>query len=423
MSFPTAPIWALVGLCLGAPLCVAAETTSSTTTLALSEALSRALASNPRLRAQQLTLTAADGARTQAGLWSNPTLDYDRENLGNSRLQGGDGPTTQLALAQLIELGGKRSARQAIAEHAHQAAGEEVTLALASVTASTTERFAQVLVAQEQLRLSDELQLIAEKTAQTVAAKVKAGKVMPIEASKGELALMDARLRKAKAERDLSSARTRLAQSWGAVVPDFVQVVGQFEELPELPSEAVLRERLRRSPLLRRETARVAERAAELSLARAKAMPDLTLSAGVRRYEALGEEAYVIGVSVPLPLFDRNQGERVAAEARAEAASYEQRLAETEAYASLSQAYQGLAQAQQEVQFLKAQVLPSAESVYGVARTAYEAGKFSLLDVLDAQRTLFDAKSRYLTALQTFHSHVATLEALIGGPLNTSKGS
>ena len=154
-----------------------------------------------------------------------------------------------------------------------------------------------------------------------------------------------------------------------------------------------------------------------MRLAESKAILDLTVTAGVRHYNDIGEPIALIGVSIPLPLFDRNQGGRREAIVRVQQAQDELRAAELAAKTALHAIYAALDSARAEIDTLRAQVLPGAEEVFRVATEAYRAGKFGLLEVLDSQRILFDTRGRELQALFSFHSRVAELERLLGGPL------
>ena len=385
--------------------------------LSLREALALTLERNPNLAVSTQEIAARRALVIQAGLRPNPTFGITQDNLGNNALSSGtDGPATTLQFGQLLELGGKRAAREWVASEALTVAEREAEIVRVELMAGTTQRFVEVLAAQAQRTLAVELLTLAEATAAAVKQKVKAGKVFPIEATKADVVLATVRLQRAQSERNLAAARQQLVALWGAEAAEFT-ALGQLGTLPQVPAYAHLEQRLTGSPTLARWAARITERQAQMRLAESKAILDLTVTAGVRHYNDIGEPIALVGVSIPLPLFDRNQGGRREAIVRVQQAQDELRAAELAAKTALHAIYAALDSARAEIDTLRAQVLPGAEEVFRVATEAYRAGKFGLLEVLDSQRILFDTRGRELQALFSFHSRVAELERLLGGPL------
>jgi outer membrane protein, heavy metal efflux system len=164
----------------------------------------------------------------------------------------------------------------------------------------------------------------------------------------------------------------------------------------------------------------MAARRAQVEVARSKAVPDLTASGGVRYLNEVKEGTFVLGFSLPLPLFDRNQGGIQEAYARLSKAELERRAAEVRVSTALSDAYQNLVSAVNEVSTLQNEVLPAAQEAFQATQEGYRLGKFGLLDVLDVQRTFFETRGRYLEALATYHKAVADLERLSGEELHTA---
>jgi len=151
-----------------------------------------------------------------------------------------------------------------------------------------------------------------------------------------------------------------------------------------------------------------------LRVERRKAIPDVSVSAGFRRFEEDGATAAVAGVSIPLPLFDRNQGAVYEASKRAEKAQDEYESARVQLLADLSQATAQLSTAQASLAVLRDTVLPAAQQAYDASTTGFEAGKFGFLDVIDAQRSLLQARSRYLNTLVAAYQASTTIARLLG---------
>jgi len=126
---------------------------------------------------------------------------------------------------------------------------------------------------------------------------------------------------------------------------------------------------------------------------------------------------FVAGFSVPLPLWNRNQGRIAEAEANVAKVADERTAAETRAYADLNEAYQTLARAAEEVRILRESVLPGAKSALGQIREGYSAGRFGQLDVLDAQRSYNETRTQYVKALADYHKAQAQIDALTAVPV------
>ena len=156
---------------------------------------------------------------------------------------------------------------------------------------------------------------------------------------------------------------------------------------------------MRAGPDVARWASAVALRRAGVEAERAKSVPDITLRGGVTRFSVFDDQAYMVGISVPLPLFDRNRGAIIESNRRLDKALEERRSAQARLLAELAEVYQRTAAVAAEVQALRDDILPGAQSAFDAAAKGYELGKFGILDVLDAQRTLFQARLQHLRAL------------------------
>jgi cobalt-zinc-cadmium efflux system outer membrane protein len=210
-----------------------------------------------------------------------------------------------------------------------------------------------------------------------------------------------------------------LAALWGTAAPRFERVEGKIEEIvTAIPSPEDIEGLIAQNPDVARWVTEIEQRQAALALARSHRMPDLTVSAGVREYADTGDTALVAGIAVPLPLFDRNQGTIQGSHYRLAKAEDKRQAAEARVRSAFARSYLSLTTAQAEVLALRTEVLPAAQRAFEAATEGYRQGKFSYLEVLDAQRTLFDTRGRYLTSLTTYQTAAADLERLVGVALD-----
>jgi len=386
--------------------------------LVLPQALALALTQNPELSAYSWESRAQEAATLQAGLFPNPTFNANAANFGNRVIQGFDGDVVTLELGQLIELGGKRSARIEAAALTKQLADWDYEAKRADVLTQVTQTFIDVLAAQQRLALTQQTHDLANQTAVTTAARVQAGKVSPVEETKAKVARASVQIELMRARKELQAARKRLAADWGSTTPRFDSVIGNLDSLPAPASLDSLQQRLSKNPDLARWATEITQRQALISMEKSKAIPDVTATVGASKYLMPNDYALVVGFSVPLPVFDRNQGRIQEAEHRLTKAEQDMRNTEVRITTALNTAYQALDSAYSEILTLRQEILPGAQSAYDAAREGYRLGKFGFLDVLDAQRTLFGAQNQYLVALANYHKSVADVERLIGSGMN-----
>jgi len=387
-------------------------------TLTLADALRAAVSRSPALAAFSWEVRARDAGLLQAGALPNPALATEVEDFaGSGGRRAFRGSQTTLSFAQLIELGGKRAKRTRVASIERDLAAWDYEASRLSVLTETTKAFVATLALQERVGLATEVVRIANQSLKTVRATVRAGATSPVEASRAGVAAERAAIERTKVERALEAARAALAAWWGARSAAFDRVAGDLGSLATPPAFEVLAQALAENPDLARWSAELAQREAVLANERALRIPDVTLGVGPRYYADDSSAALVAGFSVPLPLFNRNRGGVLQAEYRLKRAVNEQAAAQVAAQVQLRFAYEALAAASAEVEALRARALPEAEAAYSGAMQAYRTGRFRFVEVLDAQRTLFELRADEIDALASYHGAAADLERLTGAPL------
>ena len=277
--------------------------------ISLDQALGLALLGNPRLASFSWEVKAAEARILQAGLLPNPSLDVELEEFGGTRERSGfNGVETSVRLGQMILTAGKRGKRTRVADLGRRVAALEWEIERLDVAAETMSAFSEVLAAQARVELTAKSILLSEKMLQAVSERVLAGKVSPLEASKARVALASVRITGVRARRDLEAARRRLAATWGGTEPRFTRAQGTFERVFDPPPLPELLEEIPRNPRVARLQAEVERRRAGVDLEEARRYPDPTLTAGVRHYADGDSNAFLLGLSVPMPFFNRNQG-------------------------------------------------------------------------------------------------------------------
>ena len=391
-----------------APQAAAAATAEP---LSLAKAIELALEGNPEVAAAKRQWEATEGQVLQGRSRPNPELAYSLEDArSKTRTQ-----SWQLNLP--LELGGKRAARTKAAEKSREQAQAQLAELKATVRANVAAAYFDVLTAQERLVLARDSAALAKSSTDTVSKRVAAGKVSPVEESKARVAEAGVRVELAQAASEQRNALSRLFALLGRIDAPYTVLEGKAENLPSVPSLADLQPLISSAPGVVLARIEVDRRKALTDLEQSKRVPDVTVSVGMQRSNETQRNVLLFGVSVPLPVFDRNQGNLLEALKLEDKARDELQAATVRLHSEVAQGQERLSTITAEVQSLQQDVLPGAKSAYDAATIGFENGKFNFLEVLDAQRTYFTAKSQYLKALGEAHRAAADIDRLLGASM------
>lgn len=419
-------VWLIaIGVACGAVPAGRAATPVAVTAPALSlrQAIEAALRGNPALQLFAFEFRIQDARVQQSALRPATEVSLDVENfLGTGEARGVDGAEATFAISQVIELGGKRDARIGAAQAGSRVIEADRQAGQLDVLAEVTRRFIAVANRQEQLLLARSAAQLNSQTVTGAEERVNAARAPHVELDRALIALSRARLDERRAETELESARKQLAALWGeSELLLNGQLVGSVDadlfDLPMVGEYADLVRRMGDNPDFLRFASEARLREAELRLASSLRKPDLTLSGGIRQLQASHDQALVASVSVPL--FSGRRAESYVAEARAqrELVDVERRVAQVRAEAMLQELHQQLRTAVAEAGTLRTDVLPRVEEALEETRIAYDRGRYSFLELVDAQREYLDIQSALIEASSNAHALQAEIERLTNAPL------
>lgn len=367
------------------------------------QAVDLALARAPILRSAEAGRRAALGDRVQAGLRPNPEFQFSGENIGGSgkAYAGIRGLETTYNLVQRVETGGKRQARIEASGRALALTGLDVEAVRLDLVREVVRALAGAVAGARAVEIARERVRLADEVLRATRARVEAGRDPFVQQRRAEVARETAAVGFERSQRE--SALAQQALSVLLAVPRVEVAAARaawFDDLgpkpdpgraPAAPPGQLDRVRL---------DALIDQRRAELDLQRRNAVPDVVVLGGVRRFrEAGGDNAFVLGLAVPLPVFDRNQGNILRAGAEVNRAEADAERGRLFLDAALADSERRLDQAWRAADSLRRTVQPAAEQAAGFAREGYTAGKFSLLEVLDAQGALSNVREQLNAAL------------------------
>lgn len=375
------------------------------------ELLRRAQVRAPLIAETNANLAAAEGMARQAAARPNPVLGAQVENFSGGGPYSSAQPTeTTATVQQLVELGGKRSARIFAGRAEIESARGDARSRQASFGYDLVLAYAQAEAAEKRIGLAEEALALAQEDERLAKALVDAGR--------------EADLRQVQARAGVQSARAGVNEakaSSAAALGVLTSLAGETEPFTSVPSsllsQAAAAPAARPDPtqspaFLAARAARNAA-AARVRVEQTKGVPDVTVSAGVRRFEVDGSTAMVAGVSLPFPVFDRNRGAISAAQAELRAAEARVEAARLEAGAEANTSVARIAASASRRSAAK-DAETAADEAYRLTRIAYEGGKLDLVELLAARRTLTDARAQSLAAAVEQVSAQAALARLQG---------
>ena len=386
-------------------------------TMTLAVAWDKALAANPGLQAARYGAAATEGAILQSKARPNPELAFTQEDTRS------DTRSSTFQINQLIELGGKREARMRMAEGEKAAAQASVFETQAALRYQLVTYFNELLLLQQRVQFASKTHALTVLATDAAEKRVQAGKVPPLEASRAQVAQANAALELQQAESLIVVAQQNLASLWGGTAAEVGVASGDFYVTEEAPTADQLETLLEEAPamLLARQTLEQSRAASELE--RARRVQDPTVSVGVKRAREVGRNQVVLGVSIPLPLFDRNAGNQLQALRKVDQAEQKLQEQRVQLQAQVFSARQQLLSSHRQLGLLKSQIIPTAQSAYDVAVRGFTLGKFNFLDVLDAQRTLFESQRQLLDQLMASHKAHAEINRLLGTPVMSTSSA
>ena len=387
-------------------------------TLVMKEAIQLALLQNPELQSYSIEMRAREARTLQESFAPNPQLEFEVEDFGGrEEFQGFTGSEFTLSVGQMIELAGKRKKRTRASAFLSDLAAWDYEAKKLDVLTETVKRYLQLIGDQEQLMLNEELVRVSEKLHQAVNRLVKAGRISAAELSRTQVVLSTAQLEVTRSKRKLEADRSRLSSQWGETKPGFNSVTGSLDRVEVIPPLDSLRKFLDKNPDIVRWTTEIEMRRAIESLEEAKQIPDPTIQAGYKYLSEPSISAFIVNLSIPIPIFDNNKGAVQEAYNRRKKAEEQYKNTEIVLGTYLIELYQNLAILYAEIDNASKTIIPEAEKAYQIINNGYLLGKFRFLDVLQSQRTLFEARKNLISSLMAYHLRVADMERLIGRPL------
>lgn len=387
----------------------------NTEEITITEAIETALKNNPNLKAFEYGITTLEKQKIQAGLIPNPEAGFEMENfLGGKELSGFQGTEYTLVASQLFEIGGKRSSRVNLAETEIISSRGDFELLKLDVIANVKSTFFSLYQIQKQIEQQRKFVELNDEILKTVSERVKAGRTSPAEESKVRVALINSRIDLDRFQRNFTSIQVQLNTLLGTTGKNIIPTTTLFDSISTQPTIEEITGNFEEIPSIKSLQNEVNIREAALELEKSLGVPDLTVSGGIRYLNELKTNSFVAGIIIPLPFFNTNQGNIQAAEVRLEQMDAIKNSRRLNVIALLNTAFNNLLSAYNNSQQLKNNIIPEAENAYEITRQGYIQGRFAFIDLLDAQRTLFETQTQFLLELSGYYNSLIEIENITG---------
>jgi len=386
-------------------------------TITLEELQQMALQNNPTLAQATANIRAAEGRKQQSGLYPNPTVGYQGEEIRGGSFRGGE---QGFFVQQNIVTAGKLGLNRNIFEQEKRQAETEADEQKLRVATNVKMSYIQALAAQQTLELRHNLSKLAQDAVETSRQLANVGQADAPDVLEAEVEGQQADLAVTMAEQNQQRVWKELAAVVGNPHLHLTRLEGKLEDMPAVDADAFVEKIVNESPAVK--IAELGVKKAEASLARAKreSIPDLQLRAGMQQnLELLGTTGRSTGlqgfadVGVQIPIFNHNQGSIATSKADLERAQREVervKLALRERAASVVQNY---AYSQAAAARYKNQMIPRAQKAYEMYAKKYQQMAAAYPQVLIAQRTLMQLQVAYVNALESSATNSVALQSYL----------
>lgn len=392
--------------------------------LTLQQVIINVLERSPMLTAAGYEAKAAAARIRAAKLSPAYRGSLELENFaGNGAYSGSDALETTLSLSRVLELGDKAKLRGDLSHNKALLLRNEQDSTRLDLLAETAKRFIDVIVEQQHLVYDNDAISIARHTMQVVDNRVKVGKSPAAELRRASIALSRAELKLQQTKRKLDSSRLKLVTLWGDTKVSFSTADADLFNIAPLAPFASMVDLLDHNPdLVRFATEKRLARSRSL-LARSSARSDIEISGGVRHFNETDDTALVFSLNVPFASSSRASSTVEESDMLSLRDPHLYQQQKLKLYATLYELHQQADQAIVNLTTLQETIIPQAEQALQDYEKAYAAGRYSLLELTEAQQLLVDLKLETVIAASDYHRYVIEIDRLTGAGLFTGQSA
>ncbi len=389
-------------------------------TITLDQAIVRVLQHNPKLKIDAYEARALAARIKLAALKPADSIKIQVEEFaGTGEASSFRSVQTTLSLSRVLELGNKSTYRSNVVQQESYVLRDIQDAERLDLLAETVRRFIQVVVNQEKVALAEEALTVIDNTKTIVEKRISAAISPTAEHHRIEIDLARLELTLEHAEHELASSKVMLSSMWNDVEPDFSIANADIFKLEEVLSVEAYAQLLDHNPDLIRFTTQQRLVDARIQLARIKQKPDIEISGGIRYLGSSDDVGFMLSANIPFGTAQRAAPaiEEAEISGMIDPLAFEQK--KTELYVTLYDIYQELSHSKVAVEILQQRIIPSAQKAVEDYEKLYSTGRYPLLELVDAQRTLLNSRSQLLESVANFHRFRIEIDRLTGALATT----
>ncbi len=382
--------------------------------LTFREALDIACRNNPELQAEMDKAQAMRGYFIQSGLYPNPQLTLTAENFGGSGSYSGyESAETTASLTQPIPLAGRLSYLKKATYADYLASLAQINVQKAALYMEVGSAYVDVFYAVQWHQVTKKLIRLNQDIVSAIERRVTAGAGAQLDLRLAQIRLGEARIQEQKAGRDALFLRAKLARLLG----DGLRVDRALVDkgLPRvILNWSDLLKKVPQSPQMLQMQLQLQAKRATITAVKKSVWPDLNIQLGGRHFSDDGSNAAVMSAFAEVPIYNRNQGKILTAEAQYTQIAHEFQGTRLEVRQNAYKAFLQAQQNQYETQLVMKSLLPLARKSIKLAQDGYQMGRYTYIELSIALTNLYEEERHYQQAHVGYHKALIQLTGLLG---------
>jgi cobalt-zinc-cadmium efflux system outer membrane protein len=365
------------------------------------------------LKTKRMDISIYQAKALQAAFYPNPEIGLDLENIfGSESYRGFSGSENTIYLVQDFVLSDRLTARRDVELLNSALATSELQQEQILVITEIRRIFVQINLLQHKNKLNKKLLKVSRDFQENLNRRIEAGKVSPAEASRASLISTALEIKIESTEMKLQSEIQKLKSVMGNPNISFSNVEKSCRLEFLIPELHELKKMISNSPTLAQFEIDLKRAENEIKVEEAKSLPDLSISLGYRRIAETNNSVFLMGASIPINIFNNNSGNIQRRKIQAEQTKFRYQGLRNNHETELIMLFNNIKNLKNMISKLNDESLPEARKAFEIINKGNLLGRFTVLDVLDSQRSLYELESQFVNAVAEYNMNIIDLEAL-----------
>ncbi len=378
------------------------------------QALEIAYRNNPELQAEIEKAHAMRGYFIQSGLYPNPQLTLTAENFGGSGSYSSyEAAETTASVTQPIPLGNRLAYLKKATYADYLASLAQIQVQKATLYIAVGVAYVDAFYAGQWHQVTKKLVRLNQDIVAAIERRVKAGAGAELDLRLAQIRLGEARIQENKAVRDELAQRAKLSRLLGDGLRIDRSLIDKGFPAVELKWDVLLK-KLPQSPQLQQMQLQLQAKRAAITAVKKSVWPDLNIQLGGRHFSDDGSNAAVMSAYAQVPVFDRNQGKILTAEAQYTQTAHEYQGSQLDVRQNTYTIFLQAQQSEYEATQVTHSLLPLARKSIKLAQEGYQMGRYTYIELSISLNTLYEEERHYQQAHADYHKALIQLTGLLG---------